>query len=327
MHSRCLMPGMRPLAWVLGLTALALAGCATQDATGSASSAAIEGGAGSQARTTGLRPFPRWTAARRTTARRTTPPIADRQTPPRPATPQRPARARCTRSRSQSFSGQATADAYWTPSAPRECWRSTEPATCTWRRPSMAASPWPARSSIRARGRACFVVKVDPACKVLWAKAFGASESGVSLAGLAADGAGNVVVAADLSGHPVDFGTGPIGPAMTSSRWASCSSSARTAMASGATPIRARSSRTPTSRWWMSPSTRTGTRCSWQAWRSAGRSGAAPHVAGPGIGRFRRRGGHVRCVSRRARRQRPVRLQHGRLGLGVGGQFSPQNLR
>jgi hypothetical protein len=60
------------------------------------------------------------------------------------------------------------------------------------------------------------LVKVDPACKVLWAKAFGASQSGVSLAGLAADAAGNVVVAANLSGYPVDFGTGPIGPALTS---------------------------------------------------------------------------------------------------------------
>ncbi len=59
------------------------------------------------------------------------------------------------------------------------------------------------------------VVKVDPACKVLWAKAFGAPKAGIQLAGLAADAAGDLVVASDLSGAPVDFGSGPATPGLT----------------------------------------------------------------------------------------------------------------
>jgi hypothetical protein len=59
------------------------------------------------------------------------------------------------------------------------------------------------------------VVKVDPACRVLWAKAFGASKAALQLGGIAADAAGNVVVAGSLSGAPVDFGTGPAAPGPT----------------------------------------------------------------------------------------------------------------
>ena len=59
------------------------------------------------------------------------------------------------------------------------------------------------------------VVKVDPSCKVLWAKAFGAPKAGIELAGLAADAAGNVVVAGNLSGAPIDFGSGAATPGLT----------------------------------------------------------------------------------------------------------------
>jgi hypothetical protein len=59
------------------------------------------------------------------------------------------------------------------------------------------------------------VVKVDPACRVLWAKAFGASKAAIQLGGIAADAAGNVVVAGSLSGAPIDFGSGPAAPGPT----------------------------------------------------------------------------------------------------------------
>jgi hypothetical protein len=55
------------------------------------------------------------------------------------------------------------------------------------------------------------VVKVDAACRVLWAKAFGAAQASVELAGVAADAAGNFVVAGTLTGPPVNFGSGPVG--------------------------------------------------------------------------------------------------------------------
>jgi hypothetical protein len=57
------------------------------------------------------------------------------------------------------------------------------------------------------------VVKLDPACRVLWAKAFGASQAAVQIAGVAVDATGNVVVGGTLSGPPVDFGPGPVGNA------------------------------------------------------------------------------------------------------------------
>ncbi|HEX3771714.1 MAG TPA: hypothetical protein VHV30_12640 [Polyangiaceae bacterium] len=56
------------------------------------------------------------------------------------------------------------------------------------------------------------VVKLDPACRVLWAKAFGAPQADVELVGVAADAAGNVVVVGDLTGAAVDFGSGSVAP-------------------------------------------------------------------------------------------------------------------
>jgi hypothetical protein len=55
------------------------------------------------------------------------------------------------------------------------------------------------------------VVKLDSTCKVLWAKAFGAAQSAVQVASIAADAAGNVVVAGQLDGAPLDFGSGSVG--------------------------------------------------------------------------------------------------------------------
>jgi hypothetical protein len=59
------------------------------------------------------------------------------------------------------------------------------------------------------------VVKLDPACNVLWTKVFGGPKADLQLAGIAADAAGNVVVAGDLSGAPVDFGSGSVDPGTT----------------------------------------------------------------------------------------------------------------
>src|SRR5579863_4971067 len=98
-------------------------------------------------------------------------------------------------------------------------------------------------------------------------------------------------------------------------------------MASGATPIRARCSRTPTCRWWMSPSTRTGTRCSWQAWGSAGRSRGRPprrrsrHRSTSAAGRSR-----SVCLSSELDDNGQFVFNVDASGLGVGGEFSPQNL-
>jgi hypothetical protein len=67
------------------------------------------------------------------------------------------------------------------------------------------------------------VVKLDPACRVLWAKAFGGPQASVLLAGLAADATGNVIVVGNVSsdmggmGALVDFGSGPIGNSFNSS--------------------------------------------------------------------------------------------------------------
>jgi hypothetical protein len=60
------------------------------------------------------------------------------------------------------------------------------------------------------------VVKVDPACQVLWARAFGAPQAIVGLASIAADAAGDVVVTGSLMNAPVDFGSGPIAPLSSS---------------------------------------------------------------------------------------------------------------
>jgi hypothetical protein len=54
------------------------------------------------------------------------------------------------------------------------------------------------------------VVKVDPACHVLWAKTFGAPRTSMLLSGVAADAAGNVVVALSALGGTIDFGSGPV---------------------------------------------------------------------------------------------------------------------
>jgi hypothetical protein len=63
--------------------------------------------------------------------------------------------------------------------------------------------------SFTGAGPGLLVVKVDPACRVLWARAFNAPDAAVSLGGIAADAAGNVVVAASFIGT-VDFGSGPV---------------------------------------------------------------------------------------------------------------------
>ena len=66
------------------------------------------------------------------------------------------------------------------------------------------------------------VAKLDPACRVLWARAFGAPQASVRLDGVAADAAGNVIVTGNLwsdTGGPgglVDFGSGPIGNSLNS---------------------------------------------------------------------------------------------------------------
>ncbi len=205
------MPGMRPLALVLGLTALALAGCATQDATGSAYT-------GPTGPDDGASPLPQVDGSMTDdgTANDTT----DGGSTHAGATGDAAAAAGSGQMHeicSQSFSGQATADPYWTPVG------TTRMLALDGAGNMYVAAAFYGTVTVAgqifdqsAGTGSLLLVKVDPACKVLWAKAFGASESGVSLAGLAADVAGNVVVAADLSGYPVDFGTGPIGPASTS---------------------------------------------------------------------------------------------------------------
>jgi hypothetical protein len=63
------------------------------------------------------------------------------------------------------------------------------------------------------------VAKVDPACRVLWARVFGAPQAAVLLAGVAADASGNVIVTGNLStasGGLVDFGSGAIGNSLNS---------------------------------------------------------------------------------------------------------------
>jgi hypothetical protein len=63
------------------------------------------------------------------------------------------------------------------------------------------------------------VVKMDSACRVLWAKAFGGPQATVEVASVAADATGDVIVAANLrtdSGGLVDFGSGPIGNSFSS---------------------------------------------------------------------------------------------------------------
>ena len=70
------------------------------------------------------------------------------------------------------------------------------------------------------------VAKLDPACRVLWARAFGGPQASVQLVDVAADATGNVVVAGNLtsnmggSGGLVDFGSGPIGNSWNSSQTA-----------------------------------------------------------------------------------------------------------
>ena len=62
------------------------------------------------------------------------------------------------------------------------------------------------------------VVKLDAACRVQWAKAFGASQASIQLAGVAVDADGDVVVGASFSGAQVDFGSGLVGSALGPTR-------------------------------------------------------------------------------------------------------------
>jgi hypothetical protein len=71
-----------------------------------------------------------------------------------------------------------------------------------------------------AGSESLLVVKLDPSCKVLWAKAFGAAQATVGLGGIAADAIGNVVVAASIIGASVDFGSGALAPGGAGGDWA-----------------------------------------------------------------------------------------------------------
>jgi len=57
-----------------------------------------------------------------------------------------------------------------------------------------------------------FVVKLDPSCKVLWVRTFGAADALLSMGPVATDSAGNIVVTGSFSGA-VDFGKGALAAA------------------------------------------------------------------------------------------------------------------
>jgi hypothetical protein len=65
-----------------------------------------------------------------------------------------------------------------------------------------------------AGAESLLVVKVDRACKVLWARAFGAPQAEVWLSSIAAGAGGDVVVTGFLRVAPVDFGSGPVTPGL-----------------------------------------------------------------------------------------------------------------
>jgi hypothetical protein len=71
-----------------------------------------------------------------------------------------------------------------------------------------------------AGSESLLVVKLDPSCRVLWAKAFGAAQATVGLGGIAADATGKVVVATSILGASVDFGSGALAPGGAGGDWA-----------------------------------------------------------------------------------------------------------
>ena len=172
------MPGMRPLAWVLGLTALVLAGCSTQDATGSGASAAIEGGAGLSGPDDGASALPQVDGGTTDDGRRTTPPIADDR------------RRRDRRLRSGRLGPEAR-DLQSVVQRSGDRRRVLDPVGATrmlaldgagnmYVAAAFIGSVTVAGQAFQsARDREPAPGQGDPACRVLWAKAFGASQAGV----------------------------------------------------------------------------------------------------------------------------------------------------
>ena len=209
--------GCRParigaLASVLVLTAIALAGCVTHDATGSEGSTEIEGGVGLSGPGDGAAPLLQVSIDGGTTDEGGT---TDH------------AAAIVDSGKGHEICGQSWHEICgqsWSvltdPNAPPGFSRggtrmlALDGVGNMYVAASFSGTVNVAGKTLQSSGSGAenlLVVKVDPACRVLWAKTFGAPQAAVQLGGVAADAAGNVVVAGTLTGPPVDFGSGPVG--------------------------------------------------------------------------------------------------------------------
>jgi len=202
------------LASILALTAVVVAGCASRDATGSAGSTEIVGGVGLSGPDDGAAPLPEVSIDSGTTADGGTTDEGGTTDDAAAAVGSGEGHAIC----AQSWSGLTDdQDSFWAPTSGARMVAVDGVGNLYVAAPFLGTVNVGGQT-LQSAGIgvvSLLVVKLDPACRVLWTKVFGAPKADIQLAGVAADAAGNVVVAGDLSGAPVDFGTGSVDPGTT----------------------------------------------------------------------------------------------------------------